>query len=126
MTSVKSFQDLTVWQRAMDLSVEIYMLTKSFPKDELFGLTSQLRRASVSVSSNIAEGHSRLSKGEYIQFLSIARGSNAEVRSQLMLVRRLGLGDEAVILRCDQIATEVSRMLNALIASLKAAPPRKL
>lgn len=124
MPKVKSFHDLTVWQRSIDLAEAVYLLTKAFPKDELFGLTSQLRRASVSVSSNIAEGHSRLSKREYIQFLSIARGSNAEVRSQLVLIRRLGLGEEAVISRCDLLATEISRMLNALITTLRTTPPR--
>ena len=110
----------------MDLAEAVYRLTRPSPKDELFGLTAQLRRASVSISSNIAEGHSRLSKREYIQFLSIARGSNAEVRSQLILIRRLALGEDAAISRCDQIATEVSRMLNALIASLRSASPPNL
>ena len=118
---VRSFQELTVWERSTDLSVEIYTLTKTFPKEELFGLTNQLRRASVSVPSNIAEGHSRLSRAEFIQFLSIARGSNAEVRSQLVLARRLGFGHAEQITHCERLATEVSKMLNAMISSLKAA-----
>jgi len=120
LSTIRSFHDLTVWQRAIELSVQIYTLTRSFPKEELFGLTNQVRRASVSISSNIAEGQCRLSKAEFIQFLSIARGSNGEVRSQLTLARHLGFGEEALIARCESRATEISKMLNALISSLKA------
>ena len=104
----------------MDLSVEVYALTRVFPKDELFGLTNQLRRASVSISSNIAECQSRISKAEFIQFLAIARGSNAEVRSQLVLARRLGYGEESRIEQCESLATEVSKMLNSLITTLRS------
>ena len=125
MKSIRSFQELTVWQRAIDLSVQIYTLTRSFPKEGLFGLTNQVRRASVSVSSNIAEGQSRLTKPEFIHFLSIARGSNAEVQSQLELARRLNFGNIDSIVLCEGLATEVAKMLNALIASLKSPqPPR--
>ena len=125
MKSIRSFHELTVWQRAIDLSVQIYTLTQSFPKDELFGLTNQVRRASVSVSSNIAEGQSRLTKPEFIHFLSIARGSNAEVQSQLELARRLNFGNIDSIVLCEGLATEVAKMLNVLIASLKSPqPPR--
>jgi four helix bundle protein len=120
--TIHSFHDLTVWQRSIELSVGIYTLTRAFPKDELFGLTSQLRRASVSISSNIAEGQSRLRKAEFVQFLSIARSSNAEVRSQLVLARRLEFGNEQLITQSDAMATEISKMLNALIASIKARP----
>ena len=120
MATVHSFRDLIVWQCSIELAVHIYGFTKAFPKDELFGLTSQLRRASVSISSNIAEGHSRGSKGEYIQFLCIARGSNEEVRSQLVLAGRLKLGDPTLIPECEVAANQVSRMLNALITSLRS------
>ena len=123
MKSIRSFHELTVWQRSIDLSVQIYSLTRSFPKDELFGLTNQVRRASVSISSNIAEGQSRLSKPEFIHFLSIARGSNAEVRSQLALARRLNFGDIDSIVQCEGLAIEISKMLNALITSLKSPRP---
>jgi len=74
---VRAFHELTVWQRSIELSVQVYRLTQSFPKAELFGLTNQLRRASVSISSNIAEGQARITTGEFIHFLSMARGSNA-------------------------------------------------
>ena len=119
MGTIRSFHDLTVWQRSIELSVQIYALTRAFPKEEIFGLTNQLRRASVSISSNIAEGQSRLTKGEFVNFLSVARGSNAEVR-QLTLARHLGFGDETLIARCETRATEISKMLNALISSLKS------
>jgi four helix bundle protein len=123
MKSIRSFHELTVWQRAIDMSVQIYTLTRSFPKEELFGLTNQVRRASVSVSSNIAEGQSRLTKPEFIHFLSIARGSNAEVQSQLELARRLNFGNIDSIVLCEGLATEVAKILNALIASLKPPQP---
>jgi len=125
VATIRSFRDLTVWQRSIELSVRIYGLTRAFPKDEVFGLTNQLRRASVSISSNIAEGQSRLTKGEFVNFLSIARGSNAEVRSQLVLARRLNFGDEVLTAHCEALATEVSKMLNALIATLKSPPKPK-
>jgi four helix bundle protein len=91
----------------------------------MFGLTNQLRRASVSISSNIAEGQSRITKGEFVNFLSIARGSNAEVRSQLALARRLQFGDTTLNAHCESLATEISKMLNALIASLRSPPTPK-
>jgi four helix bundle protein len=85
---VQSYRDLIVWQRAVQMSVAIYRLTAAFPRDELYGLTSQLRRAGVSVASNIAEGYGRGSTGEYKQFLGMARGSNMEVQTQLEIYRR--------------------------------------
>ena len=123
MKTALAFHELTVWQRSIELSVQIYGFTRAFPKDEIFGLTNQLRRASVSISSNIAEGQSRLTRGEFINFLSIARGSNAEVRSQLALARRLNFGDETQNARCQSLATEISKMLNALITTLKSKSP---
>ena len=104
-----SFRDLVVWQRAIQLTTAIYKLTSSFPSTECFGLTNQLRRAAVSVASNIPEGHGRVTRGEYIQFLGHARGSNCEVETQLVIVRALGFG-----------AADVSRMLNSLIKSLRS------
>ena len=80
---VQSYRDLVAWNKAMELVTEIYRVTKQFPKEELFGLMSQLRRAAVSIPSNIAEGKGRLSKGEFRQFLGNARGSLAEVETQI-------------------------------------------
>jgi four helix bundle protein len=100
--------------------MEIYRLTKTFPREELFGLTSQLRRAAVSIPSNIAEGQNRESTGEFIQFLGIACGSNAEVYTQLVIARGLQLADEASIARCESLNAEIGKMLNALLKTLKS------
>lgn len=90
---VESFRGLIVWQRAVQMSVAIYKATSSFPREELYGLTSQLRRAGVSVASNIAEGYGRRSTGEYKQFLGMARGSNLEGQTQLVIAGELGFGE---------------------------------
>ena len=87
---VQSYRDLRVWKTAVDLTLEVYRITESFPTSERFALTSQLRRASVSIASNIAEGHARSTRGEYRNFLSIARGSAIEVEVQLFLAERIG------------------------------------
>jgi four helix bundle protein len=89
----ESYRDLIVWQRAVQMSVALYRLTAAFPREEVYGLTSQLRRAGVSVASNIAEGWGRQSQGEYKQFLGIARGSNMEVQTQLVIATELGFGE---------------------------------
>ena len=87
-----SYKDLIVWQRAIELSVAIYKLTAKFPREEIYGLTNQLRRAGLSVASNIAEGYGRFSTKEYKNFLSIARGSVLEVQTQLLIAERLAFG----------------------------------
>ena len=124
---IRSFKDLVVWQRAKELAVEVYRLTKCFPRDERFGLTLQLRRAAVSVSSNIAEGHARQGK-EFAYFLSIANGSTAEVESQLLLSVELGYLREADLIDACKFAFEIRRMIAALLARLEsrqnARPPR--
>jgi four helix bundle protein len=116
----QAFQDLTVWQRAMEMSVSIYALTKTFPKDETYGLTSQLRRASVSVASIIAEGRGRMTEGEFRQFLGIAQGSTYEVQTQLLVARQLKIGDEVVLRKAEALGIETSKMLGAFIQSLGA------
>jgi four helix bundle protein len=100
------------------MTLAIYRVTTGFPKEELFGLTSQIRRAGVSVASNIAEGHGRGSKGEYKQFLAIARGSNLEVQTQLFIATELGYGNPTHLNAADDFSNEVSRMLNSLLAKL--------
>ena len=90
---INSHRDLQVWQRSIQLSIATYKLTASFPKEEIYGLTSQLRRASVSVPSNIAEGYGRGSRRDYKQFLCIARGSNLEVQTQLLIAKELRFAD---------------------------------
>jgi four helix bundle protein len=114
-----SFKDLIVWQRAVELSLAIYKLTSKFPASEQFGLTNQLRRASVSVASNVAESYGRLTKGEYMQFLGHARGSVCEVQTQLVISSALGYGSESLRDSANEFAEEVSRMLNALVARLQ-------
>jgi len=114
-----SFMDLVVWQRAIHLSLATYKLTSSFPDSERFGLTNQLRRASVSVASNIAEGYGRSSRGEYLQFLGHARGSNFEVQTQLVIADGLGLGNDLARREAESLSVEVSRMLVAIMDKLK-------
>jgi four helix bundle protein len=116
----QDFQDLTVWQRAMELSEAVYNLTKTFPKEEIYGLTSQLRRASVSIASNIAEGRGRATDRDFKQFLNIALGSNYEVHTQLLLTRRLKIGDEEMRKKAESLCIETSKMLGAFIQSLKS------
>jgi four helix bundle protein len=114
----ESFRDLLVWQRSIQMSIAIYKLTAAFPKEELFGLTSQLRRAGVSVASNIAEGYARLSKGEYKQFLGMARGSNSEVQTQLVIARELGYGSPHLLDQAEGLSNEVGKMLAAVLRNL--------
>ena len=114
----QSYRDLIVWQRAVQMSIAIYKLTSGFPRDELYGLTSQLRRAGVSVPSNIAEGWGRRSDGEYKQFLGMARGSNLEVQTQLVIAGQLDFGDPAQLITCEGLSNEVARMLVALMKSI--------
>ena len=117
---ISSFRDLLVWQKAMDLATEIYRLTRLFPADELYGLTSQLRRSSVSIPSNIAEGQGRTGTKEFLQFLSIARGSVCELQTQLEIARRVGLAEPAMLDAAMESAHEVGKLLYLLARSLKS------
>ena len=116
--AIQSYRDLRVWQSAMDLAVDAYRLTNSFPKEEQFGLTSQIRRAATSVAANIAEGYGRQNKGSYIQFLKIAQGSLKELETHLILSERIGIckadAAEPLLQCCD----DIGRMLVGLIRSL--------
>ena len=117
-----SFKDLVVWQRAVQLSLAIYKLTSSFPDSERFGLTNQLRRASVSVASNIAEGYGRFTRGEYILFLGHARGSICEVQTQLVIASGLAFGNSSGRRAAEELSEEVSRMLVAIMSKLQRQP----
>jgi four helix bundle protein len=117
---VQSFRDLVVWQRAIQLTVSVYRLTQGFPREELYGLTSQIRRSAVSVPSNIAEGHGRLSTGEYRQFLGITRGSNFEIQTQLEIARSLGFGDPKLIIEAESLSHEVGKMIYGVLEGIKA------
>jgi four helix bundle protein len=115
----QSFRDLLVWQRAIQLTVAIYCMTREFPREELYGLTSQVRRSAVSVASNIAEGQGRLTAGEFRQFLGIARGSNFEVQTQIEIARALKLGNPKLLDEADGLSHQVGKMIYALIESMK-------
>ena len=117
---VESYEDFEVWQLAMTLAEQCYELTKSFPKDELYGLTSQIRRAAVSIPANIAEGYGRNQTGSFLQFLRIAQGSARELETHLLLATRLKLTDIAHAGPCRETTIRVSKMLRALIRSIEA------
>ncbi|WES96971.1 four helix bundle protein [Chryseobacterium arthrosphaerae] len=114
-----NFKELLVWQKSIDFVTEIYRITETFPKTEVYGLISQIRRAAVSIPSNIAEGNSRRSKPDYLQFLKISRGSCAEVETQLVISKNLGFFNEGDYLQLNQEIIEISKMLNGLISSLQ-------
>jgi len=116
--NVKSYKDLIVWQKSILLSKKIYEITKSFPKEELFGITSQIRRASVSIACNIAEGHARNSTGEFKQFIGISKGSLAETETLIFLSKELNLITNEIYTEIDSICTEISKMLSGLLKSL--------
>ena len=118
MPDTNSFRNLKVWQGAMTLVEEIYRTTATFPRDERFGLTAQIRRAAVSIASNIGEGKRRKRDRVFVHHLDIALGSQAEVEVQLEIARRVGFLTVADYRRLDSLAAEVGRMLNGLIASL--------
>ncbi len=118
MSDIKSFKDLLVWQKGRVLVKMIYQLTMPFPAEEKFGLTNQLRRAGVSIPSNIAEGWGRNSTGSYIQFLRIAKGSLCEAETQLILAYDLGYLKEQELKSVTDSIDELSRMLRSLIDTL--------
>ncbi len=115
MGYVATYKDLIVWQKSIDLVVEIYNITEQFPRSEQYGLISQLRRAAVSISSNIAEGRRRASKAEFKRFLQIAFGSGAEVETQLEIAKRLPITNELNYLKIEGLLEEVMKMLNKII-----------
>jgi len=116
---LKSYRDLLVWQKALELVIYVYRFSAQFPRDELFGLTSQLRRAAVSVPSNIAEGYGRGSRNEYLHFLSIAQGSLKELETQTILADRLNYCTFAQASKVSERSKEVGKMSGGLIRSLR-------
>src|SRR5436309_1195706 len=117
----ESYRDLIAWRKAMELVTEIYRATRTFPRDELYGLTNQLRRAAVSVPSNISEGQARYSQKEFRHFLSHARGSLVEIETQLIIGHNLGYLNEKESHGLLARAAELGRILNGLIASIRPA-----
>ncbi|MBI3290691.1 four helix bundle protein [Candidatus Falkowbacteria bacterium] len=114
-----SYQDLLYWQRSMDLVIAIYELTNEFPKSEIYGLASQMKRASISIPSNIAGGRRRGSRKEYHKFLIIAYASGAELETQIEIAKRLPLGQGLNFNQVDNLLNEVMRMLNKTLATLR-------
>ena len=112
--TVKHYQELEVWRVGMELAVECYRVTKVFPKDEMFGMTSQIRRAAASIPANIAEGQGREHTKEFLNHLSVARGSLMELETHLILSQRVGLLAEAELKSISAITDRVSRMLSGL------------
>ena len=116
---VQSYKELVAWNKAMELVTEIYQITQDFPKEELFGLTSQLRRATVSIPSNIAEGKGRLSKGEFLQFLGHAKASLAELETQILIAQNLHYLSEVETNKLLIIIEEVGKVLDGLLSAVK-------
>ena len=116
---MESYQDLIVWQKAMKLAEDCYRLTASFPKSEMFAMTSQIRRAAVSVPANIAEGWGRQTTGEYLQFVRVAQGSLKELETLLILSVRVGLLKPEMTAASQQQVADISRLLISLIGSLQ-------
>lgn len=123
MTQINSYRDLETWQEGITLVELCYAASSSFPRDEMFGLTQQLRRAAVSIPCNVAEGHRRLSRQAYLNHLSIALGSEAEVETCLVLANRLGFLPENDLRRLEFTAAGVRRLLFGLVRSLKHTDP---
>lgn len=117
--SLTSYKDLIVWQKSFALVLEIYKITGKFPPHELFGLVSQMRRASISVPSNIAEGYSRNNRGEYVHFVAIAYASGAELETQLLLAKELNYLTAQDFIKINSLLVEVLKMLNKLLSTLK-------
>ena len=115
---ISNYQDLIVWQKSIDLVEEVYQLVKYLPKDELYALSDQMRRSAVSVPSNIAEGQQRNSRKEFINFLSIAKGSNAELQTQLLICKRLHFLSEEQTSQDFALSQEISKMLTKLTNTL--------
>ena len=116
---IKSYRDLLVWQQAMDLAVSCYKLSKKFLKEDLFGLTSQMRRSSASVAANIAEGHGRESSQTFIQYLRISQGSLKETETHIILAGRLELGNKQELKGALASCDEIGKMLRSLIRAIQ-------
>jgi four helix bundle protein len=120
VSKISSYRDLLVWQQAMDLAVAVYELSLDWPRDELYGLTSQARRASVSIAANIAEGYGRESRGAYVNFLCMSQGSIKELETHLLIAQRVGIvSDQAlsdVLERCES----VGKLLRLLVRKLES------
>jgi len=118
--TIESYKDLEVWQLAMTLAEDCYRLTARFPKDEMYGMSAQIRRAVVSIPANIAEGYGREQTGSFVQFLRIAQGSTRELETHLILTARIRLADQQTLAPLQDNCERISKMLRSLIRSLEA------
>jgi four helix bundle protein len=117
---IKSYKDLQVWQKALELVVSIYEITEKYPREELYGLTSQTRRAAVSIPANIAEGRRNGSKKEFVHFLSIAYGSASELETHIAIAKALPFGSQLNFTEIEQKLTEILKMLGTMRKKLNA------
>ncbi len=117
--AIHSYRDLIVWQKAMDLVVEVYKLTDEYPRHELYGLTAQTRKSAVSIPSNIAEGRKRSTRKDYCNFLMISYGSGSELETQIEIAKRLGYAKKSSYNVVDSLLCEVMKMLNSMTGNLK-------
>jgi four helix bundle protein len=119
MVKIFTYKDLKVWQKAMDLTEQIYKLTEKFPKTEVYGITSQMRRSAVSIPSNIAEGRYRSTKKDYLNFLRIAYSSGAELETQIEIIKRLGYSEQSDLKYAVGMLEEVMKMLNVILRKMQ-------
>ena len=120
MSQINSYKDLIVWQKAMDLVTAVYELTSKYPKEEAYGLTSQSRRAAVSILSNIAEGRFRSTRNDFRHFLIVAYGSAAELETQIEIAKKLSFVNEKDTEKAQSLLVEVMKMINTITKKLKA------
>lgn len=120
MSEIQSYKDLKVWQKSMEIACACYEITKMFPKEEVYGMTSQIRRSAVSIPANIAEGYGRDGHGEYVQFLRIAQGSLKELETHLILAEQVKLTALDSTAEIQSQCDEVGRMLRSLIRSIQS------
>jgi four helix bundle protein len=118
MNPVKTFEDLIIWQKSIVLTKQIYVITRKFPKEVIYGLSNQLRRASVSVASNIAEGYGRITRNDYKRFLSFSFGSSFEIQTQLIIAMEIGLINNEDFNESMMLSKEISAMLYAIMKKL--------
>ena len=123
-SEIRSYRDLIAWQKGMALCKQVYAATRGFPAEERFGLTAQLRRAVVSVPSNIAEGYGRRRRQDYVRYLDMALGSLCELETQVILGKELGFGDPELLAACLELAQETGRVLFGLAESVKRSERR--
>jgi four helix bundle protein len=119
METIKHFKELKVWQKGIEIVKDIYEITKHFPKEEMYGLTSQMRRSAISIPSNIAEGFKRYHTKEYKQFLYIALGSIAELETQIVIAKEVGLLEDLMMDAMNEKLDHTSKMLSSLISKLR-------